>query len=110
MYNFEFINNEEIIKIFDEICIKQETNEKTTTIILTNKRLLFLDYLQPNEGLELLRVARGMNYIKCKEVYYQINLDDIDKIIKNEYYQVTLKNNITFEFDNDELYKLIKNN
>ena len=107
MYNFELINNEEVIKIFDEVFIKQEGNQKTTTIILTNKRLLFLDHITPNEGLEVLRVARGADYIRYKEVYYQIDLNDIENISNGEYYQVTLKNKMVFEFDNEKLYKLL---
>lgn len=108
MYNFELFNNEEVVKIFDEIFIKQEENEKTTTIVLTNKRLLFLDYIIPNEGLEALRTSRGVDYIRYKEVYYQIDLNDIVEIINNEYYLVILNNKMTFEFYNDELYNLLQ--
>lgn len=50
--------------MFDDVLIRQEGNEKVTTIALTNKRVLFLDYLIENEGLGVLRIARGMNYIK----------------------------------------------
>lgn len=64
MYNFNLNKDEEIIKVFDDVLIRQEGNEKVTTIALTNKRVLFLDYLIENEGLEVLRIARGMNYIK----------------------------------------------
>lgn len=108
MYNFELMDDEKVIRIFDEVFIKQGENEKNTAIILTNKRLLFLDYINVNEGLEVLRIARGADYIKYKETYYQIDLNDIVDIIKNQYYQVILKNNITFEFDNEELYSLLK--
>lgn len=108
MYNFELMDNEEVIKAFDEIWIKQGENQKNTTIVLTNKRLLFLDYLTPNEGLEVLRIARGTNYIKYKEVYYQIDLNDIADITTGEYYQVILKNKMMFEFDDEELYNLLK--
>lgn len=108
MYNFELIDNEKVIKIFDEVLIKQEDNQKITTIVLTDKRLLFLDYVTPNEGSEVLRIARGANYIKYKEVYYQIDLNKIVDITKKEYYQVILENKKTFEFDNDELYNLLK--
>lgn len=109
MYNFELTNNEEVIKIFDETFVKQGENEKNTTIVLTNKRLLFLDYITPNEGLEVLRIARGADYIKYKEIYYQIDLNDIENVTKKEYYEVVLKNKTTFEFDDEELYKLLKN-
>lgn len=108
MYNFELMNNEEVIKIFEEIFIKQNENEKITTIVVTNKRLLFLDYIVENEGLEVLRIARGVDYPRYKEVYYQINLSDIEKIIEGENYQMILKNDMSFEFNDEELYKLLK--
>ena len=108
MYNFELMKNEEVVKIFDEIFIKQGENEKDTTIILTNKRLLFLDYTTLNEGLEVLRVARGADYIKYKDVYYQIDLNDVEDVVNDKYYQVILKNKMSFEFEDEELYNLLK--
>ncbi len=41
MYDFNLINGEEVIKIFDNVWVKQGNNEKNTTIALTNQRLLF---------------------------------------------------------------------
>ena len=108
MYNLELLNNEEVVRIFDEIFVKQNENEKITTIVLTNKRLLFLDFLIENEGLEVLRIARGINYIKTKEVYFQINLSDVKNISKNKYYKIVCKNDMSFEFDDEELYKLLQ--
>lgn len=108
MHNFNLNKDKEIIKVFDDVLIRQEGNEKVTTIALTNKRVLFLDYLIENEGLEVLRIARGMNYIKYKEVYYQINLNDIESIIKDKFYKVILKNKNSFEFDKGELYSLLE--
>lgn len=107
MYNFNLIENEEVVKIFDEVYIKQGENEKNTTIILTNKRILFLDYIEPNQGLEVLRIARGADYIKYKDVYYQIDLNDIERITNGEYFKVVLTNKMTFEFDCIELFNLL---
>ena len=45
MYKYKLNDNEDIIKIFDNLYIKQGNNEKTTSAILTNQRLLFLDYI-----------------------------------------------------------------
>ena len=39
-----------ISKIFDNLYIKQGNNEKTTSAILTNQRLLFLDYIVLNNN------------------------------------------------------------
>lgn len=110
MYNIKLNELETIIKIFDNIYIKQDINEKYTTIILTNQRLLFLDHLIPNEGLEMLRVSKGINYLKEMDVYFEVNLSDINNVVEDEYYKITLKNKMYFEFNEQELYNLIKEN
>lgn len=50
MYKYTLNDNEDIIKIFDNLYIKQGNNEKTTSAILTNQRLLFLDYIVLNNN------------------------------------------------------------
>ena len=106
MYNFNFVENEELIEVFDEVYIRQNDNEKTTTIALTNKRLLFLDYIT-NDGLETLRITNKMNLVRNKEVYYQINLEDIKSLSETEYYNIVLKDGTEFEFNNEKLYKIL---
>ena len=106
MYNFNFVENEELIEVFDEVYIRQNDNEKITTIALTNKRLLFLDYVT-NDGLETLRITNKMNLVRNKEVYYQLNLDDIELLSETEYYNIVLKDGIEFEFNNEKLYKIL---
>lgn len=111
MYNFNFMKDEKLIDVFDEVLVKQGDNEKIITIALTDKRLLFLDYVNTNLGLDALRIARGVSYTRYKDVFYQIRLDDIEHLIVGEYYQVVLKNEIMFEFNNAKLYELlVKNN
>lgn len=109
MYNFKLFNNEELIKIFDEEYVKQGENEKNTTIVLTNKRVLFMDYIKDDPD-EVLRIARGVDYVRYKEVYFTIALEDIEKIEKGILYKVYLKNGTDFEFDNEELFSLLKGN
>lgn len=99
MYKYTLNDNEDIIKIFDNLYIKQGSNEKTTSAILTNQRLLFLDYIVKNEGLEVLRIARGSQSLQYKEVYYQIILNDIKTINKKELYEIVLNNNSIIEFN-----------
>lgn len=106
MYNFNFIENEELIEIFDEVLVRQNEKEKIITIALTNKRLLFLDYIT-NDGLEALRITNKMNLVRSKEVCYQINLENIKSVQDGEYYQIVLEDDISFEFNNEELYKLL---
>ena len=108
MYNFNLLHDEELIKVFDDVFIKQEENKKTTTIALTNKRLLFLDYLTSNDSAEVLRIAKGIDYLKYKEVYYELALDELKNIKKEENYLLFFKGDKSFEFDNKELYLLLK--
>jgi len=106
MYNFNFVENEELIEVFDEVYIRQNGNEKITTIVMTNKRLLFLDYVT-NDGLETLRITNKMNLVRNKEVYYQIKVGDIKSLSETEYYNVKLNDGTEFEFNNKELYELL---
>ncbi len=107
MYKYTLNDKEDVIKIFNNLYVKQGSNEKTTSAILTNQRLLFLDYIVQNEGLEVLRIARGSQAIQYKEVYYQINLNDIKKLNKKELYEIVLNNNLIIEFNDKILYDLI---
>lgn len=108
MYNFNFMENEKLIEVFDEILIKQGKFEKITTIALTDKRLLFLDYIT-NDGYEALKITKVINFIKYKDIYYQIDLSDIESIKNTDkYYLITLKDKTSFEFNNIILYELLK--
>ena len=108
MYNFNLNTNEELKEVFKDILIKLGDIEKTTTIALTNKRLLFLEYIN-NDPDEVLRISRGVNYIKYKEVYYELNLEDINVMNANGNFLVLLNNECIFEFDDLNLYKKITN-
>ncbi len=107
MYNFDFLKGEELIEVFENIWVADGDNEKNTTVALTNKRLLFLDY-DKTDPRETLRVGRGADYLRLKEVYYSINLNQIKKISKkDDYYLIdTDENNISI--DNDSLFELLK--
>lgn len=106
MYNFNFVENEELIEVFDEVYIRQNNNEKITTIALTNKRLLFLDYIT-NDGLETLRITNKMNLVRSKEVYYSIDLNELEKVYEDEYFIIKLKDNKLIEFNELKLYELL---
>ena len=101
MYNFNLINNEEIRLIVDDVLVYSDN--KLYTFIITNKRLLVLDY--PSglyNSMEDLRIAGKMNYVRMKEIIFEKELNDIKKV-----YKVDDKNRITFvdgsfiEFDRD---------
>ena len=106
MYNFNLYDDENVVKIFDEVLIRQNDKQRITSIVLTNKRLLFYDFVN-SDPAETLRTARGMYGIRTKEVSYIIDLNNIESIEKGKYYLINLKDNISFEFDSEELYNLL---
>ena len=106
MYNFDLLNEEEIVKIFDELLIKQGDRQKMISAVLTNKRLLFFEFVN-DDYIETLRTARGMSFIRNKDVSYIIDLKNIESIVEEEYYVINLKDNISFEFDDKELFELL---
>lgn len=108
MFNFNLENDEELIEVFEHVWIKQTKNEKNTTIALTTKRLLFLDYVNQTDLQETLRIARGVEYVRTKEVYYKIELTKIKEINKKENYYIKLDDNSIIEFDESKLYELLK--
>lgn len=108
MYNINLLKNEQVIAVFDDTFIKQGKNQKLTTIAITNQRLLFLDYFNETSIEETLRIAKGIDYLRQKEIYYKIELKDITEVLENDYYYIKLKDNTIIEFDEEELYNIIK--
>lgn len=108
MYNFDFLKNEELIEIFEDVWIAQGNNEKCTTIALTNQRLLFLDY-DKFDSRENLRVGRGVEYTRFKEVYYSINLKNIKKVSnKKEITVISMSDGNNLDIESENIFKLIK--
>ena len=108
MYNLNLSKNEKLIQIFDNILITNDIEEKTTTIAITNKRLLFLDYLNTNVALDALRITNKLNTIRCKDIYYELNLSDIKLTKQSNYYTIFKNNEPIFNFYNQEIYNLLK--
>ena len=108
MYNFNLMKNEELVEVFEDVWIAQGNNEKCTTIALTNQRLLFLDY-DKFDSRENLRVGRGVEYARFKEVYYSINLKDIKKVSnKKKITIIALSDGNNLEIENENIFSLIK--
>ena len=81
MYDIKLEKNEQIILISDNTII----NDKLYTSVITNKRLLILDYpSQYHNSKEELRILGRINYIKMKEVIFSKNLKEIKKIVNNK--------------------------
>ncbi len=103
MYNLNLLENEDVKVIIDDVIISQDNNSKTTTVALTNQRLLFLDNF--NDISETLRISRAVDYLKEKEIYYIINITDITSINDNT---ITLKDNTILTIHDDIIIKNLK--
>lgn len=106
MYNFDLLLDEKLINVFDDVLVIGDEGERVTSMALTNKRLLFLDYVNDNL-MDALRITGKLNLVRTKEVYYYINLDDISFIDNNDYCVIKINDGHVFRIDNLELYKLL---
>ena len=83
MYNLNLNEKEEILIISDNSLILVDKSFLEFTVILTNKRFLVLDYAKKtNNSAENLRIARGISYVKTKEIIFEKDLKNIKKIEK----------------------------
>ena len=102
MYDFKFGNGEQVNNIIDSVKVYIGDDIKEITCIITNKRLLFLDY--PSKvfnSMEDLRISGKMNYIRKKEVVDYAYLDDISVINKlDRYTEIELKDGRYINIDN----------
>ena len=108
MYNFDLLNEEKIIYIAKEVYLKKEGTPHLITVVVTNERIIFLDYPDKNFNYEEdLRIARGMDYLKQKEEIYSNYLLNIETIIEEkEYNKYVLKDsNFFYLFDKENKIK-----
>ena len=110
MYDFKLNKNEEIKLISDNTIIYIAKEEKNVTCIITNKRLLILDYPSGiRNSAEDLRISGRMTYIRKKEVIAEIDLKNIETITKqNNYYKIQLKNKKYINLDDEEIIEYLK--
>ena len=108
MYNFNLEKNESLISVFDEVLIKQNDNQKLVSVAISDKRILLLDYVSI-EPFETLKATQASHYIKMKEVFFSKKLKEIKSLENKSLYHLVFKDDFYFEFDNDDLYKLLKN-
>ena len=110
MYNFEKLIGEQILLISDESILKKAQEEINISTILTNKRLLLLDYpSESNNYEEALRTSRGVDYIMKKEPILIIELNDIVAIIEDkEFDKYVLNTSNYFYFKDDAIKNVIK--
>lgn len=105
MYDFELGKNEKIILINDDVIVGSEN--KKYTIIVTNKRLLVLDYPSKfHNSIEDLRAIGRINTVKMKEVICEKKLIDI-KNINNK--QIIFDDDSYIVINDKEIINLLKN-
>ena len=107
MYNFNLEKGESLYSVFDEVLVKQGNNQKVVSVALTDKRILFLDFVS-REPYETLKGAQASNYIKIKEVFYYRNLNEIKEVKSSTFYEIKFNDSSFVEFDNEELFKALK--
>jgi hypothetical protein len=102
MYEFVKRDNEEIIIISDDSVLMVNNAEKSISSILTNQRLLLFDIpSKSNNYQEVLKVSRGVNYIKQKELILSIELNDIVDIVSEKDYDKYILNDTNFFYLRD---------
>ena len=105
MYDFELGKNEKIILINDDVIVGSEN--KKYTIIVTNKRLLVLDYSSKfHNSIEDLRAIGRINTVKMKEVICEKKLIDIKNINNN---QIIFDDDSYIVINDKEIINLLKN-
>ena len=110
MYDFKLEENEKIELISDNTIIYFDNESKKYTTIITNKRLLILDY--PSNiynSMEDLRASGKMIYIKKKEVILEMFLDNI--VLLNDekkFYKIVFKDGKYLNLNDDEIIDCLK--
>ena len=102
MYEIKFLDNEKIELISDNTLVYTKDGEKNCSSVVTNMRYLILDY--PSgvyNSMEDLRTSGKITYIKKKEIILSVNINDINKIVKDNDYDKILLNNQEYVMIND---------
>ncbi len=104
MYNFKKLKGEDIKYISDNSVLKKDKDYINISVVLTNKRLILLDYPSGvNNYEEVLRTSRNVEYNREKEPILIVNLTDIDHIENEEFEKYVLKDGNYFYLQDDEL-------
>lgn len=110
MYDIKILDNEKIELISDDTFVYTPNGDKTCSSIVTNIRYLILDY--PSKiynSMEDLRISGKITYIKKKEVILSININDIDKIEKdNDYHKILLNSKEYILINDNEIINYLK--
>ena len=110
MYDFKLEQNEEVKLISDNTIIYFDKESKNYTSIITNKRLLILDYPSGvHNSAEDLRISGRMTYIRKKEVISEIYLNDMVSLEnEKQFYKIILRNGKYLNINDDEIINYLK--
>ena len=104
MYNFKKLKGEKIKYISDNSTLKKDKDFINISVVLTDKRLILLDYPSGiNNYEEVLRISRNVEYNREKEPILIVNLKDIDHIENEEFDKYILKDGNFFYLQDYEL-------
>ena len=94
MYEFDKLNGETIKLITDEVYITINDEKKLVSGIVTNKRLILLDYLEGyNNYEEAMRTGLNLGTVKKKYPILLMDNDDLKEIKETKYYDKYILNN-----------------
>ena len=87
MYEFLKLEEENILLISDDSILLKENVEKNISVIITDRRMLLLDYPEKSNNYEeALRTSRGSEYMLKKEPIFIIELDKIKSVEQDSNY------------------------
>lgn len=103
MYNFNFIAGESLVSVFDDVMVSQNDNEKVISVAVTNKRIIFLDYVD-DMLMDNLNGAHASSNIKIKQVIFSIKLSEIKEVRESDLYEIVLQDESIIRFNNLDLF------
>ena len=107
MFNMNLLDKEKIVLVDNDSLLKNNSDIINVTIIITNYRLLILDY---PKGLNALKFGRMINYPQEKEVIFETELKNIVNINKvKEFYKYTLSDSNYFLLKSKIVQNYLKN-
>ncbi len=108
MNNYNFLDGEELYLDIDNILVKNNNVSRLVTVVLTNKRIMLMDYINLVDGMEVLRIAKGMDYLRTRDVIYEIGINNISLEEREDSYYLLKDKRVEFSFYNQELYDNIR--
>ena len=105
MYNFDLEKNEKVIDNFDDVYVKSGNEVLNVSVIITNLRLLILDF---PKNIDPFKFGRMTYTPVSKEIILEVYLSNIKSIKKvNDYYKYILGDDNYFLLSDENTYNII---